>query len=759
MAIWRRLIVAIAIQSALVGAAWCADAGVAQHRPYLVRDTVELSKFTVPSTFSPDGRYFVTVTERGVLPQGLTEATVWLFETAAVRKSVSGDLPVHPVALARVSAAVNDDGIISQLAWEQSGTSLLFLGRSGRENRQLFRARLQDHSATALTPAIQDVVSYAASPSRIVYFAAPNTAPEHAWWANDPSAVDVVNGTGQSLMEYLFPNYPKPVPTPFEVWQVRGAIAKPIIEASTRRPMKVLGSSEVSYMSLSHDGSRLVAIANADRIPPLWARYEIPKDPDVRPFQPDVQDSSAPSSAGRAADDYGRAVQYQFFDLTNGTRHALLEAPVADFHRGGPDALQAAWSADDRFVAVSGTYLPMDSKGDSSPFTGVCGAAVIEVRAGSVACLLDHPAGKPTAVAALHWDLAGRLIVEGSGFATAEYEQASAMWQLTGRHPEQPRPALELALHQSLNEPPVLAVNDSTGHSHFIFDPNPQLSAIDLGTVAFYRWKDPRGRDILGALAKPSGFVSGHRYPLVIQTHNLRTRRFFAAGTSETATAGRALTARGVLVLQVDEPEPTLDWEESQRNGVDVYLAAIDKLTADGFIDPKRVGITGYSRAGTYVAKAITQVPERFAAAVLSNTDAGTLSTYEAYVDYLMPTYADEAANFMAGAKPYGSGLQKWLERAPGFHSENVRAPVLFSVGGPQHLLGLWGFYAALRDQGKPVELQYFRSGAHTFRKPLQILAHEELLVDWFDFWLNGHEDPSPEKAEQYARWRKLRAP
>ena len=29
--------------------------------------------------------------------------------------------------------------------------------------------------------------------------------------------------------------------------------------------------------------------------------------------------------------------------------------------------------------------------------------------------------------------------------------------------------------------------------------------------------------------------------------------------------------------------------------------------------------------------------------------------------------------------------------------------------------------------------------------------------VDWFDFWLNDHEDPAAEKSEQYARWRQLR--
>ncbi len=30
--------------------------------------------------------------------------------------------------------------------------------------------------------------------------------------------------------------------------------------------------------------------------------------------------------------------------------------------------------------------------------------------------------------------------------------------------------------------------------------------------------------------------------------------------------------------------------------------------------------------------------------------------------------------------------------------------------------------------------------------------------VDWYDYWLNGHEDPDPAKAEQYRRWSRLKS-
>jgi hypothetical protein len=37
------------------------------------------------------------------------------------------------------------------------------------------------------------------------------------------------------------------------------------------------------------------------------------------------------------------------------------------------------------------------------------------------------------------------------------------------------------------------------------------------------------------------------------------------------------------------------------------------------------------------------------------------------------------------------------------------------------------------------------------------VIAVQQRAVDWFDFWLNGREDPDERKAEQYTGWRQLR--
>jgi hypothetical protein len=45
----------------------------------------------------------------------------------------------------------------------------------------------------------------------------------------------------------------------------------------------------------------------------------------------------------------------------------------------------------------------------------------------------------------------------------------------------------------------------------------------------------------------------------------------------------------------------------------------------------------------------------------------------------------------------------------------------------------------------------------HILTNPAARLASQGGSVDWFRFWLKEEEDPSPAKADQYRRWRKLR--
>ena len=724
-------------------------------RHFDTRDSIEMSYFgTISSSsapldidddgiVSPDGRWVVKVTHRGVLPEGVTEGTLWLFDAVAMKLSInhaSAKVPM-PVPLAKMAAAVNGIDFISdrgntiyQVKWASDSRTLSFLGRDHQENRRLFQVDLQTRKVSALTPVTQDVVNYLTTSKGFVYLAAADRQEEQEWWSAGPGIPDIESGTGSSLIKLLYPHFLGDAccsPIEFQIWRVLDGRATPLVERQTGRPATVVSKYGAEVMSLSPDESSLVTIAY-DNAPP---------------------------------GDGGPPLRYRLVDMNNGTSGTLLDRPVVPSNSGFGGRYRAVWSPDAHEIAISLMSEPGIAGGAAGKPTS-CTVAIVLITTKTMECVMPSRKRAGGVLYSMYWNSAGtQLRVRYRRWDDALYEdelleRKGARWTAGAKQvPPQDLP-LQLTIREDLDEPPVLIATDTqTGKSRVVFDPNPQLTNIDLGSVSVYQWKDSHGRTVQGGLAKPPGYVPGRRYPLVIQTHGFDPKSFFRVGYGETANAGRALAGRGMMVLQVAEPyEPYHgSWQAAMENGTNVYLAAIDKLSAEGLIDPKKVGLTGYSATGLFVSSAITRAPDRFAAAALSNTDNGSLTDYYTYIDYLGPGYAKYAADLFAGDRPYGPGLQKWIERAPEFSTDKITAPVLLSPASPHNLISLWSLYAELRDQGKPVELQYIRSGQHNLTKPLERFAQQEMIVDWFDFWLNNHEDAAPAKSAQYTRWRKLR--
>lgn len=710
-------------------------------RPFAVHDSIEMSFFgtrinSAPpdldddGVMSPDGRYFIEVTHRGVLPEGKTEGTIWLFDAALVQQAIRhGSEVPRPRALARMLAAVNsglgldvlDAGnTVTSPQWADDSRSLTFLGRNARANRQLFRVDVNTGEVTALTGPDQDVLTYSRSGGTIAYLVGPNADLQaaRAWNSAGPEIPDVTVGTSTSLMPLLYPHFRGNAfgePLAVELWYLRDGRAASVNDFPGGSPARFVTTYTTLLVTLSPDATRVITIA-AD------------EGPDTQP-------------------------EYRVVELTSGKSKRVDGVSLAPER----ERYRAAWMPDGNALAL-GKVLVKDDR-TATEDQAMCQIAVVRTGSGETRCIVRPDAAGGTLVD-IQWpktnEIRAQYTAKGNSAAYKwkVFRKKGNAWLLDQRASH---PAIELSIRESLNEPPVLVAMDaSSGKQRVIFDPNPQLADIALGSASVYRWKDPYGREIEGGLLLPPAYETGKRYALVIQTHGFNPHKFFRSGYSDTSNAGRPLAGRDLIVLQVQEPraEGEPSWRDGIHLGLDVYLAAIDSLASENKIDPARVGISGYSYSGWLVANAITHAPQRFAAAEIGNSDPVTLTGYYGYV----PTStADVVAKYYVGAKPYGEGLKTWIDRVPSFATEKVTAPVLFQPADPWHLIGMWDMYAALLDQGKPVELQYIRTGEHNIRKPLQVLAHQEMIVDWFDFWLNDHEVNDPAKVQQYARWRGLR--
>src|SRR5262249_44987132 len=156
-----------------------------------------------------------------------------------------------------------------------------------------------------------------------------------------------------------------------------------------------------------------------------------------------------------------------------------------------------------------------------------------------------------------------------------------------------------------------------------------QLSGIRLGKVSVLHWKDAGGHQWVAGLLMPPDYVSGRKYPLVIQTHGFAEHRFLTDGGYTTALAARPLTSAGIVVLQMPYNPEHLVTAQEIPDQVLGFESAVDLLTARGIIDPARVGIIGFSRTCYHVEGALIKDPWRFAAATIAD------GVDESYLQYL----------------------------------------------------------------------------------------------------------------------------
>jgi dienelactone hydrolase len=756
----------------LILAIACALSGLsAQARPWTVRDSVELCKVNGSPAFSPDGRHFCVFTRKGVLRTNQIESTIWLFDTNRVKAFCRNDAGVKSAggqAIVTMSADTYDEEgyptTISGIVWAKNSQEFYFLARGKKWERRLFSCNWKTRHVKQLSADGEDVSHFELRNNSIIILESHPPDPAQLYNAGvGPNATDIVRGTGFSSTELMFPNIAqfRYGLAPRKIGKIETGKLSYVIAAGTKTPISFRSLSPM--MSVSPDGHYALVKAQVERIPPHWSKFET-AGPGYASFKPD--DANLHSEIHRPE-------QIKLIDLRTGKFCTLINAPLgedAGYHR---DFLETAWAPSGTKVAIANTFFPLMSSDRAAEHVRPC-IVVADIASGRLECVTEtkNGEGERPPVWALNWDNTGSILqVEGNDFKQ-RYTKVGDHWQPLGAQsklPESGTKDIDVFQYQDLNKPQVLMAclphpgkdfSDlvASGEAKVVLNPNPQLADVEMGEASIFKWTDKDGRECIGGLVKPPGFKTDHRYPLLIQTHSFNRWEFFSCGTSTTANPGRALAARGVIVLQVDEPRRNSKFRgtrfEAEKDGRDCYVSAIEKLAALGLVDIEKVGIIGYSRTGWYVLDCLINAPKYFRAATLADANSSSYGEYLRNVDF-----SSDGSNYLDkdyGCKPYGDGLKVWLENAAGFNTDKIHAPVLVQINNPYGLLD-WSTYPALRMQNKPVDLLYFRNGSHSESKPKLIFASMETNADWFDFWLNQHEDPDKAKAAQYVRWRNLR--
>ncbi len=267
---------------------------------------------------------------------------------------------------------------------------------------------------------------------------------------------------------------------------------------------------------------------------------------------------------------------------------------------------------------------------------------------------------------------------------------------------------------------------------------------VRLAPTTIFWTRSFDGTPVEAALVKPAGASKASRSPLVLLVHGGPSSNF-TAGYSWEAAWAQMLATHGYAVLMVNPrgsngySEAFMAANRADWGGGDYkdLTAVVDKVIAEGEVDPDRLGIGGWSYGGEMAAWAITQT-HRFKAAV-----AGA------------PVY-DQRAEFETEGG--GNGGDDWwfgtpwdhpdiyARNSPATYIKAARTPTLILDGEDDvnNPVGQSkGLYRALKRVEVEAELVTYPREGHSPRLGSNNVDMFSRILSWYD----GHLKASPPTA------------
>ena len=269
---------------------------------------------------------------------------------------------------------------------------------------------------------------------------------------------------------------------------------------------------------------------------------------------------------------------------------------------------------------------------------------------------------------------------------------------------------------------------------------NAWLRGYTLAKTESFWFKSPDGAEIEGLLMKPRGYVKGRRYPTILRIHGGPVYQF----SREFMPDWQAYADAGFLVVAVNPRGSSgrgfdfaraiyADWGNKDVQDV---LAAVDYVVAQGWADPQRLGVGGWSY-GSILTNYVIASDGRFKAAV---SGAGVSNSLAAYgYDQYSREYELELGVPWKNREAY--------ERVsyPFLHADRINTPTLFQCAELDYNVPCHGsmqMYQALRSQNVPTQLVIYPGQNHGLTVPSYWVDRLQRNLDWYRRYLIPEHSP-----------------
>ena len=269
-------------------------------------------------------------------------------------------------------------------------------------------------------------------------------------------------------------------------------------------------------------------------------------------------------------------------------------------------------------------------------------------------------------------------------------------------------------------------------------------SQLNLTAPDEINYKSFDGKNIQGWIQKPPDFDAHKKYPMILNIHGGPHAAYGWVFDHEF----QWMAAKGYVVLYIN-PRGSTSYGQEFGNIIQYHypgddyrdlMIGVDELLKRGYVDEKKLGVTGGSGGGVLTDWAVTQT-DRFAAAV-SQRDISNWTSWWYTADFTLfqPRWFK--------APPF-EDPQDYASRSAITFVEKIHTPMLFVLGEADSRTpvesGGEQLFRALKYLKRPTAMVMFPRETHELSRsgePWHRVERLDHIVGWFDKWLMGVPHP-----------------
>ena len=291
------------------------------------------------------------------------------------------------------------------------------------------------------------------------------------------------------------------------------------------------------------------------------------------------------------------------------------------------------------------------------------------------------------------------------------------------------------ALIGESHQPIEVFYQDDNRLRQLTFVNQPMLDSLNLAVVENIQFDSADGTEIEGFVFKPPGFNENIKYPTLLRIHggpvsqydfnfNFEAQLFAANGYVVVTTNPRGSSGYGQdFSLGIWQAWGGKDFED--------VMAGVDYVIEQGYADPARLGVGGWSYGGILTNYVITKT-ERFSGAISGASEVLFRSNYGH--DHYQRQWEAELG------LPW-ENAEAWERISPFNDVAKITTPTLI-MGGAEDwnvpILNSEQLYQALKRLGRETQLVVYPGESHGIRKPTFQIDRLNRYLAWYEQTVKG---------------------